>query len=285
MTPAVALAQGWDLSPAVLVAAALALGLFAQAFRRLRERGRSDHAPWSRALLFVLAVALLVLALVSPLDAIGEEQLLSAHMLQHGVLLDVVPALALVALRGPLLLFLLPPSVLGPLGRRRSLRCVLRFLLRPLVAFVAWVAVVAAWHIPAAYDYAIGHTWAHELEHGSFLLVGLLAWTQLVDPARRRTLSPAGRAGFALGLFALAHAVLHPVLLGGHVLYGPYRDVSGRPLGLSPLADQHLAAWLTTVEQALVFGLFIVLVLRRPALRHEADAPVRLEHRPADVLE
>jgi cytochrome c oxidase assembly factor CtaG len=263
MTLAVALAREWSASPAVLVAAALAVGLFAQAFRRLRERGRLDHAPWSRALLFAVAVALLVLSLVSPLDAIGEQQLVSAHMLQHAVLLDVGPALLLVSLRGPLLFFLLPPAILAPLGRRRALRTLLRALLRPLVSFTAWIAVVAAWHLPQAYDFALRHQWVHDLEHASFLLVGLLAWAQLVDPARRRALTTAGRAGFALGMFAAAHAVLHPPLLGGHVLYAHYRTVTGSPLGLSPLADQHLSAWLMTVEQSLVLGACLVFLLRR----------------------
>ena len=131
------------------------------------------------------------------------------------------------------------------------------------LSFTAWIAVVAAWHLPQAYDYALRHQWAHDLEHGSFVLVGLLAWAQLVDPARRRALSVGGRAGFALGMFAAAHAVLHPPLLGGRVLYAHYRAVTGRPLGLSPLADQHLSAWLMTVEQAFALGACLVFLLRR----------------------
>jgi cytochrome c oxidase assembly factor CtaG len=262
MPLATALAGSWNPSPGVLIAAAAALGLFAQAFRRLRGRGRTDHAPWSRAVVFGLGVAAVTLALVSPLDAIGEEQLLSAHMLQHAALLDIGPGLVLVAVRGPLVFFLLPPEVLGPLGRFRPLRALARFLLRPSVAFVAWLAAVAAWHVPAAYDYALRHTWAHDLEHASLVLVGLLAWAQLVDPARRGALGIPGRACFALGLFVAAHTVLHPALLGGHVLYAPYRSVTGRPLGLSPLADQHLAAWLMTVEAAVVFGAFLLLLFR-----------------------
>jgi putative membrane protein len=262
MTLAVALAGGWDLSPPVLVGAALALGLFAQAFRRLRDRGRDDHAPWTRAVLFALGVSLVVLALVSPLDAIGEEQLLSAHMLQHAVLLDVGPALLLVAVRGPLVFFLLPPEVLRPAGRS-PVRSVVRALLRPRASFAAWAAVVVGWHVPQAYDYALGHRWAHEAEHGLFLLVGLLAWSQLLDPARRHALTRGGRVAFAAAMFVAAHAVLHPALLGGRVLYAAYRAQTGAPLGLSPLRDQHLAAWVMTVEQALVLGTFLLFLLRR----------------------
>jgi putative membrane protein len=274
MTLAVALAGGWNPSPTVLAAAALALGLFAQAFHRLRRRGRRDHAPWTRALVFCLGVATSVLALVSPLDPIGEEQLLSAHMLQHAVLLDVGPALLLLALRGPLLFFFLPQEVLRVGGRVGPLRSMLRFLLRPSVSFAVFVAAVGAWHVPQAFDYALRHPWAHAAEHGSFLVAGLLAWSQLLDPARRLALSRAGRAGFALALFAGAHVVLHPALLGGRVLYDAYQGQAARPLGLSPLADQHLAAWLMTVEQAVVLGLFLVLLLRRAPARRLSSAPV-----------
>ena len=112
--------------PAILIGTALALVLFVQAFVRLRRR-RPDHAPWNRALLFAAGLALLVLPLVSPLDHLGDEELLSAHMLQHVLIGDAAPALLLVAVRGPLALLpaaalpaasarLVPPAAGVPLG-------------------------------------------------------------------------------------------------------------------------------------------------------------------------
>ena len=86
----------WAFEPAVFAAALLGLALFAQGFLRLRRRGRRDHASPRRAALFALGTVIAVVALVSPLDAIGEEQLLSAHMLQHVVIGDLVPALVIV---------------------------------------------------------------------------------------------------------------------------------------------------------------------------------------------
>ena len=79
-------------------------------------------------------------ALVSPLDYIGEEYLLSAHMLQHVIIGDLAVALAVVALRGPLTFFLIPSVVLGRLARLEWLRSGLRFLLKPKVAFVLWAS-------------------------------------------------------------------------------------------------------------------------------------------------
>src|SRR5205085_4188204 len=118
---------------------------------RLRARGRKDLAGWDRAVLFVLAVALGVLVLVSPVDTIGDDYLLLVHMFQHVVLGDLAPALALVALRGPLVFFLLPPAVLRPLARSGWVRATLRFLIRPSVSFVLWALAIGSWHVPAAY--------------------------------------------------------------------------------------------------------------------------------------
>ena len=90
---------------------------FVAALVRLRQRGRRDHADWSRLALFTLALAVGVLPLVSPLDEIGDSYRLSGHMLQHVLISDAVPPLALLALGGPLLFFLLPSPMLRVLAR------------------------------------------------------------------------------------------------------------------------------------------------------------------------
>src|SRR5256885_1390037 len=148
--------SAWELPPAVLLGLALAAALLVQAFVRLRRR-RPEHAAWSRAVLYAAGLALLVLPLVSPLDRLGDEELLSAHMLQHVLIGDAAPALLLVAVRGPLLFFLLPPGLLRPLAGFRPLRALLSFLLRPLVGLGLWAATILAWHVPRFYDYAAAH--------------------------------------------------------------------------------------------------------------------------------
>jgi Cytochrome c oxidase caa3 assembly factor (Caa3_CtaG) len=102
-------------------------------------------------------------------------------MLQHVLLGDAAPALALVALRGSLLFFVLPASVLRLLGHRRLLRGTLAFLLRPSVSLAVWALVIGACHLPAAYDYALGHQAVHDVEHLSFPR-RWPAWAQLVNP-------------------------------------------------------------------------------------------------------
>jgi cytochrome c oxidase assembly factor CtaG len=261
------LAGEWRAAPFVLLAAGVAAALFAQAFVRLRRRGRREHASAGRALLFAAALAIATLALLSPLDAVGDEYLLSAHMLQHVLIGDAAPALAVVAVRGPLLFFLLPPLVLRPLARLHRLRTVLGALLRPEVAVAAWAASFAAWHVPAAYDYAAAHGAVHDLEHASFVLAGLLVWTQLVDPARRHTLPLHRRLLVAAVVFGAGQALSYVLIFSLHPLYPAYAAQPHRVFGISPLLDQRLAGLVMMLEQLLTLGTCALLLLR-PYLRN-----------------
>ena len=264
------LPTAWRLDPLLLALATLGIVLFAQAFVRLRRRGRHDLAGWDRLALFALAVAVLLLALASPLDAAGDEYLLSAHMLQHVLIGDVVAALLLVSVRGPLVFFVLPQPALRALARPRWLRSGLAFLVRPGVALTLWAVVIAAWHVPAVYDYTLTHGAVHDLEHASFLLVGLLVWNLLVDPARHGILSVPARVGVALVVFAAGQVLANVLIFSTSPLYPAYSAQDERLFGLSPLTDQKLAGVVMMGEQLLTLGTCAALLLlgeRRPRRR------------------
>jgi cytochrome c oxidase assembly factor CtaG len=267
----------WETPPVVLVAAALAALLFVQAFVRLRRR-RADHAPWSRAVLFAAGLALLVLPVLSPLDSMGDDYLLSAHMLQHVLIGDAAIALLVFAVRGPLVFFLLPPPVLRPLAAYRPLRGVLSFLLRPLVSLALWAAVIYVWHIPRFYDFAAAHPLVHNLEHLSFVICGLLVWTQLVDPARHGRLRRPQRIFFALAMLALTQPVVDFLLFSTTAHYGRYANQPDRLFGLSPLTDQRLAGAVMMVEQLLTLGVCVGILLRPYLTERRARVPA-LSHR------
>jgi putative membrane protein len=260
MTQAHAL-PAWDPAAAVLALAALGLVLFGQGFLRLRWRGRADHAPWSRVVLFALGLGLLVLPLVSPLGAIGEEDLLSAHMLQHVSIGDAAPALLLLAVRGPLTFFLIPGPALALLARLHALRAALSFLLRPKVSFVVWVGIFAAWHVPAAYDFVLSRPLVHDLEHATFVLAGFLVWSQLVDPARRGALGVPGRVAFAVALFAAGLVLSDILIFSFDPLYEAYATQNDL-LSISPLTDQRLAGLVMMLEQTLTLGTCVAILLR-----------------------
>jgi putative membrane protein len=251
----------WDPAPAIVGAAVIGLLLFAHGFLRLRRRGRTDHAGWSRAVLFLAGLLCATLPLVSPLGTAGDR-LLSAHMLEHMLVGDAAPALLLLAVRGPLLFFFIPAAVLRAFGQIAPLRALLGFLLRPRVSLTAWVLVFAAWHVPAAYDLTLRSQPVHDLEHASFVLAGLLAWSQLVDPARRRALSLARRLAFAGALFGFGQLLSDVLLLAPHALYPAYAAQPDRLLGLTALKDQQLAGLVMMVEQTLTLGACALLLFR-----------------------
>ncbi|MCC6224415.1 MAG: cytochrome c oxidase assembly protein [Thermoleophilia bacterium] len=255
------LAFAWSPAPAVLAAAALALCLFAQGFVRLRRRGRADHARGWRAATFVTGMALLVLALVSPLDAIGEEYLLSAHMLQHVLIGDVAPALIVLSVSGPLLFFLLPRGALLSAARSRPVRAALAALVRPRVALAGWLAAVGAWHVPGTYEAALASPVLHDLEHATFVLAGLLLWYQLLDPARRGRLSRARRVGLAAVVFAAGQVLTMVLVFSFEPLYPAYAAAPERLLDLSALTDQRLAGIVMMVDQIATLGTFVALTL------------------------
>jgi putative membrane protein len=270
--PTSELGSAWEAPPAVLAGAGLALLLFAQAWVRMRRRGRVDLAGFDRLALFVAGVALGTLALVSPLDPIGEEYLLSAHMLEHVLIGDAAVALAIVAVRGPLIFFLLPAFVLRPLASVGPLRTFLGFLLRPKVSFVVWAVVFAGWHYPPAYDYVLDHQVVHDLQHVTFVLAGVLVWIQLVDPARREQLRRAGRIGLAVALFAAGQVLSDILIFSFEPLYAAYAAQDERLLGLSPLSDQALAGIVMMAEQAITLGTCVALLLvasHREVVRRE----------------
>ena len=271
-TPPDELWTAWSPDLLALSLAAVAVAFFLQGWRRLHRR-RPDLAPSTRIPLFLAGVALVLLGLVSPLDAIAEEYLQSAHMLQHVLIADLGIALTLVAVRGPLVLFFLPRDLLAPLARVRVLRRALAFLLRPAVAVSLWVATLVAWHVPALYEAALDSPAIHRLEHLSFVVVGLLVWTLIVDPAHHLRLTVNERIGVAVLLFWIGQVLSYVFVFGFEPYYDVYAEQPERLLGLSPLADQRLAGVVMMVEQALTLGAALVLLLL--AARRARDASGR----------
>jgi cytochrome c oxidase assembly factor CtaG len=237
----------------VAIGAALAAVLFTMGWLRLRRRRRRDHASVGRAVLFAAGLTVAVVALVSPLDPVGEEYLLSVHMAQHLLLGDVAPLLIVLAITGPLALFIVPKPVLRTVGRNRGARSVLRFMVRPSTAVVVWVTVTAGWHIPFFFEAALESRWVHDLEHASFFLAGFLLWMSVLGAIPRIRMSQARRAALAISMFAVGMVVSQTLFLADP-LYSVYVEQPERLFGLTPKADQVLAAMMMSAEQLLTLG-------------------------------
>lgn len=237
---------------APVVLAALAAVLFLQGVARLRRRGRADLAGWGRAALFGLGLAVTVAALVGPMDRLADTHLW-VHMLQHVLIGDAAVALMVVAVRGPLLVFLLPAPVLVQVARARSF---FSLLLRPRVAFALWAANLAVWHVPYLYDLALRHQGLHDAEHLCWVVAGLLVWTLLVDPGSHKRLTVGRRIALAAAIFGAGEILSDVLIFSFHPLYPAYPGHT----------DQQVAGVVMMVEQLVTLGA-LTFVLLRPRLR------------------
>ena len=255
----------WSFSPIALAVAALVLGLYVRRWRAVRTSGSpraAADAPLWRLCCFTASTLVVLAALCSPIDSLAD-QLFAAHMVQHMLLLDIAPILAIL---GFTKVILRPVTrTVSDVERRAGP------LAHPAFAVALYVGVIWAWHIPAAYDLAVRHEQIHFLEHLSFLLVGSLYWWHLISPIRARMrlggMGPIvymGTSKLFVGLLGMA------IAFAPTVLYPAY-DHAGKIWGLSPLDDQGVAGLIMAVEQSLVMGIAIVVLFVRMLAESERE--------------
>jgi len=149
------------------------------------RKTRPAQFTTERLAAFLGGLAILWLAIGSPMDGFADA-LLSAHMVEHLLLMSFVPPLLLLGFPQVPLLRGLPrfatAGLLGPLLRLKPLRKLGRFLVRPVVAWLAMNLIFLGWHIPAAYDFALEHELWHDFEHLCFLGSSILFWWPIVRP-------------------------------------------------------------------------------------------------------
>lgn len=230
----------WSLDPGKLLPVAIAAFLYWRRALKLRRRGAP--VPRWRQGLFGLGLLLFLLAVASPIDWLGEERLFSFHMLQHVLLGDLAALCVVAGLTGPVLR---PVLALGAVER-------LRFLAHPLVALPLWAANLLAWHIPAAYEAALGNGGVHVLQHLCFFTFGALMWAPVVEILPGPMWFGTGwKLGYIVVVRLLETVLGNVFLWTGSVVYPSY-DRAERIWGISPLADQGLAGAVMMIEGSLV---------------------------------
>jgi cytochrome c oxidase assembly factor CtaG len=260
----------WTFSPGVLAVAVLAAAVYVRrwaAVRGARSPRAAAEAPVWRLCCFLGAVAVALGALVSPLDSLAD-QLFFAHMVQHILLLDVAPILAILGLT---------KVILRPVTRAVSeLERRAGPLAHPAFAVIAYIAVIWAWHIPAAYDLAVRHQGIHLLEHASFVVAGSLYWWHLLSPIRARMrLDGLGPVAYMASSKLFVGALGMGLAFAPSALY-PFYAHQPRVWGISPIDDQAIAGLIMAVEQSLVMGIALVTLFVR-ALAESERAQQRRE--------
>lgn len=250
----------WSFQPIVIVALLAAAVLYARMYRRAAARS-SNRAPGAGHWVpYAAGLVTIGVALLSPLDPIGDRYLLSAHMLQHVLLADIAPALLVLGLRAPVLpLGLSRDALLAIAPGGKSGRLIAR-LTSPWLAIPLWALATWIWAIPSVFDYSAQHTLVHALEHATLFYTGLAMWWLIIDPLPRARLRPNNERLALLGFTRLASACVCLPLTWISTTQYPLYAGAPRAFGLSAINDQHLAGASMCFIELLVFGIAFAAV-------------------------
>lgn len=259
--------QAWNWDPWLLFGLTLTAYLYGRGVYALWQRAGVGRGVTGRQLWFFgLGLFSLVVALISPLDALSEA-LFSAHMVQHMVLLYLAPLLLVLGAPPVLWVWALPRAWRRPVSRwwQTSLwHRLWSYLLHPLTIWSLFGVVLWVWHAPALYQAAVLNRTIHILEHVSFFGASLLfCWLLVYGRGQTTAKRAASDGAILLVVFTTA---LHSGLLGALLtfastpLYPVYR-FGVTPWGLTLLTDQQLAGVIMWVPVGFFYlGAMLLLV-------------------------
>jgi cytochrome c oxidase assembly factor CtaG len=251
------LVTSWSVEPASLVVAVAAAIAYLRRSRTLAARGQRV-AGWRQAL-FASGIVLLLLAVASPIDAVGENDLFFLHMTQHLLLGDVVPMCLLAGLSGPLLQPLLARL---PVAR-------LRVLAVPYVALPVWALNLGLWFLPPFFDAAERHPAIHALFHVCLLTAGTIMWMPVFEtlPAPE-WFGTGAKLAYIVGVRMVGTVLANVLVWASSPFYEPYRS-GGSHYGIGPLADQQLAGGLMLIYDSVLTLVAIAWLFLRMAQEGE----------------
>jgi cytochrome c oxidase assembly factor CtaG len=245
MTTQQFLTSAWTWNLPVLVSSSIALAVYLWGFGLNR-----------RIVYFLAALGVFIFTLSSPLNALAAGYLFSAHMLQHILLLLIVPALLLMSL-----------------PRWVSFRPRLRFISNPFVGWICGVGAMWLWHARPLCNAAVSSQLVSAAQILSLFLLGTIFWRQILAPREEERLSPPGAV---LYLFSACVACS---ILGILITFSPVSvcPIYAQPAvdhlgilnliqsswGISPDKDQQIGGLLMWVPMCLVYLAAIIAQLAR----------------------
>jgi cytochrome c oxidase assembly factor CtaG len=264
----------WTLAPGPILLVLILGALYLPRWWRVRREHGTTAAPVWRLCSFLAGLACLIVALVSPIDRLAEQSF-TMHMTQHVLLIDIVPITLIAGLT---------KVILRPLTRRlTALERALGPLMHPAAAVALYVAVMWIWHVPSLYDAALESETVHVLEHMTFLSAGLLYWWILLSPIRSRFHTTImGPVAYMLSTKLGVGILGIGLTFAPDPLY-PYYEAREPILGLTVQGDQTLAGELMTLEQMIVMGIALAVLLLRAL--DESERELRRQEHLEDLRE
>jgi cytochrome c oxidase assembly factor CtaG len=249
--------------PSVVAGVIGVLILYVLCTGRYRDRfPGSAVVPLGRQVAFISGLLVMLIALATPLDTIGDQYLFTAHMLQH-LLLTLVAA--------PLLLGGTPAWLLRAFLRATRLTGFVRWARHPIVAFFAFNVVFTLAHVPAFYELTLANEPLHALEHLAFVGTAMLMWMPVLSPAPDIAARyPALGQVMYLFLQTVPASLLGALLSSTSSAYYPTYILAPRITSLSPLEDQQLGGLIMWVGSGLYFLIATGVVFFIWAAREES---------------
>jgi cytochrome c oxidase assembly factor CtaG len=250
--------------------------LYIRAVRVLAHRGY--RVPILQQVCWYAALALLAIALLSPLDSLGETDLLSAHMAQHLLLGDLAAPLILLGVRSPVYAFLLPRPAMVPVARSTFLRGLLRRLRQPWVAGPLWILILYGWHFAPAYEAALRNPAVHALQHQSFIVGSILVWLSVLEPARRRVPGGLWKIGHIGGVRLAGMFLGMAFFIVQRPIYEGFYAQRALQHGMTPLQDQQIAGGMMLgLDFLVMIGALLFFFLRTAEDADRDEARERAE--------
>jgi len=239
--------------------------IYLRGWVRIRRVGRETIAVW-RAISFLFGTVVIGTALGSPMAALDHE-MLTAHMVQHLLLMTLAPAFIL--LGAPWMALLqgsphqLVRSVVVPAFRWPPVRRLGKVLAQPAFCWIAATAILVGWHMPALFSLGLQSEVWHLVEHTSFLAAGFLFWWPVIRPWPSAAASPRWTTILYLFLATLPCDILSGFLVFcDRVVYPVYLSTP-QHFGISALEDQQRAGALMWTCVTLVYLLAAAIVAVR----------------------
>ncbi len=280
----------WSVPPAATLALLLTALIYLRGWILMRQAGVPFLSPW-RAVSFLLGLLSLWIALASPLDTFSNF-IITAHMLQHMLLMMVAPPLIL--LGAPLIPLVRGLPVFaarefaGPFLNWRVAARVGNALTRPLVALLLMGVVMFAWHTPRLYELALASSSWHEVEHACFFLASLVFWWPVIQPWPSLSRWPRWTVVPYLLIGDVQNTILSAILVfSDRVIYPSYAAMP-RLFGFSALHDQAAAGAIMWVMGAIPFIIPAIVIamqcLQTRPRQPRASSPRKLESSSLDAI-
>ncbi|HXT16136.1 MAG TPA: cytochrome c oxidase assembly protein [Gemmatimonadaceae bacterium] len=250
----------WGLEPGIVIPVFVLGALYWRGLARVRLAA-PRAVPGRGVASFVAGYVVLIVALVSPLHGMSEE-LFSAHMLQHELLMALAAPLLVLGRPGPVLLWAFDrPSRLrvASVIRASAVRKSWHWATRPFDAWLIHAIAIWAWHIPLLFQSTLHSEAAHALQHASFLGSALLFWWSIMHGLRR---AERGMAIVYLFTTAVHTAVLGALMTFAHSPWYPEYVSGAASWGLTPMADQQLAGLIMWVPASAAYLVAALAVMR-----------------------